>query len=35
MKPSDIPSHGLDVQIAASDPRVSAWVTANAGSGKT
>jgi ATP-dependent helicase/nuclease subunit A len=30
-----IPAHVLDVQRAASDPAVSAWVAANAGSGKT
>ncbi|MGE3897029.1 MAG: double-strand break repair helicase AddA [Variibacter sp.] len=35
MKPIDIPENVLGAQIAASDPRVSAWVTANAGSGKT
>ena len=31
----NIPDDVRGVQIAASDPRVSAWVTANAGSGKT
>src|ERR1043166_6166968 len=30
-----IPSELMRVQSAASDPRVSAWVAANAGSGKT
>jgi ATP-dependent helicase/nuclease subunit A len=30
-----VPSNVLDVQRAASDPAVSAWVAANAGSGKT
>ena len=33
--PRDIPSAVTNVQIAASDPDVSAWVAANAGSGKT
>jgi len=31
----DIPDAVREVQIAASDPRVSAWVAANAGAGKT
>jgi ATP-dependent helicase/nuclease subunit A len=35
MKPADIPEKVLADQIAASNPDVSAWVTANAGSGKT
>ena len=30
-----IPADVLDVQRAASDPAASAWVAANAGSGKT
>ena len=30
-----VPAHTLDRQKRASDPRVSAWVSANAGSGKT
>ncbi|MBZ0120178.1 MAG: UvrD-helicase domain-containing protein, partial [Sandaracinaceae bacterium] len=30
-----IPADVLDVQRATSDPTVSAWVSANAGSGKT
>src|SRR6185295_16366828 len=30
-----VPADVLDVQRAASDPAVSAWVAANAGSGKT
>ena len=30
-----VPASVLDVQRAASDPSVSAWVAANAGSGKT
>jgi ATP-dependent helicase/nuclease subunit A len=33
--PRTIPPDVLRVQIAASDPNVSAWVSANAGSGKT
>ena len=33
--PRKIPDSVRDVQIAASDPDVSAWVAANAGSGKT
>src|SRR5208283_704894 len=33
--PSDIPSDVRERQGAASDPDVSAWVAANAGSGKT
>ena len=33
--PRVIPDTVRDVQIAASDPEVSAWVAANAGSGKT
>lgn len=33
--PREIPHDVLDRQILASDPDVSAWVTANAGSGKT
>src|ERR1700730_17697710 len=33
--PRIIPSELMRVQIAASDPAVSAWVAANAGSGKT
>src|SRR2546421_6812085 len=33
--PRTIPSDVLARQIEASDPAVSAWVTANAGSGKT
>ena len=33
--PRIIPDTVRDVQIAASDPNVSAWVAANAGSGKT
>jgi ATP-dependent helicase/nuclease subunit A len=33
--PSDIPSDVRELQGAASDPDVSAWVAANAGSGKT
>jgi ATP-dependent helicase/nuclease subunit A len=34
-KPPGIPDALINVQIAASDPAVSAWVAANAGSGKT
>src|SRR4051795_13217804 len=34
-KPRDIPASVIDRQIAASDPTSSAWVAANAGSGKT
>ena len=30
-----VPADVLDVQRAASDPAASAWVAANAGSGKT
>src|SRR5713226_4973186 len=33
--PRIIPAELMRVQIAASDPAVSAWVAANAGSGKT
>jgi ATP-dependent helicase/nuclease subunit A len=33
--PAPIPHHVLEVQRQASDPSVSAWVAANAGSGKT
>src|ERR1043165_9132281 len=33
--PRIIPDSVLRLQIAASDPAVSAWVAANAGSGKT
>src|SRR3981189_1629844 len=33
--PRIIPDAVLRLQIAASDPAVSAWVSANAGSGKT
>src|ERR1700730_3866416 len=33
--PRIIPEAVLRLQIAASDPATSAWVTANAGSGKT
>ncbi len=33
--PRTIPPHVRDLQIAASDPNTSAWVAANAGSGKT
>ena len=33
--PRKIPDVVRDVQVAASDPGVSAWVAANAGSGKT
>src|SRR5918998_4419368 len=33
--PRIIPDAVREVQIAASDPAVSAWVSANAGSGKT
>src|ERR1700724_2959057 len=33
--PRTIPDAVLRLQIAASDPAVSAWVAANAGSGKT
>src|SRR5712691_12242395 len=33
--PRVIPAELMRVQIAASDPAVSAWVAANAGSGKT
>ena len=32
---NQIPADVLDVQRVASDPKVSAWVAANAGSGKT
>jgi ATP-dependent helicase/nuclease subunit A len=32
---ASIPESVLQVQLAASDPDVSAWVSANAGSGKT
>lgn len=35
MTAQNIPADVLDVQRAASDPAVSAWVAANAGSGKT
>jgi ATP-dependent helicase/nuclease subunit A len=35
MTARNIPADVLDVQRAASDPEVSAWVAANAGSGKT
>jgi ATP-dependent helicase/nuclease subunit A len=31
----EIPSHVLERQREASDPSASAWVSANAGSGKT
>src|SRR5438046_9089928 len=34
-KPRDIPAAVTDRQITASDPDRSAWVSANAGSGKT
>src|SRR5947208_4362469 len=34
-KPRDIPAAVTDRQITASDPDRSAWVAANAGSGKT
>ncbi len=34
-KPLKIPEHVLNEQFASSDPNVSAWVAANAGSGKT
>src|SRR3954467_6225899 len=34
-KPRAIPDSVIDRQIAASDPGSSAWVAANAGSGKT
>src|SRR5882672_9428791 len=34
-KPRDIPAAVIERQIAASDPETSAWVAANAGSGKT
>ena len=30
-----IPKQTLDAQILASNPKLSAWVSANAGSGKT
>ncbi len=33
--PSTVPADVIERQIAASDPNVSAWVSANAGSGKT
>src|SRR6266567_3680420 len=33
--PPDIPGEVLERQRAASDPALSAWVSANAGSGKT
>src|SRR6516225_9233933 len=33
--PRPIPRDVLEVQLAASDPSASAWVSANAGSGKT
>ncbi|HEY0224685.1 MAG TPA: double-strand break repair helicase AddA [Pseudolabrys sp.] len=33
--PRTIPDHVLDVQVSAADPDVSAFVSANAGSGKT
>src|SRR5215211_9542328 len=33
--PHPVPADVLNRQIAASDPLVSAWVAANAGSGKT
>ena len=35
IKPRAIPDAVIDRQIAASDPDRSAWVAANAGSGKT
>ena len=35
MTAASVPESVLEVQLAASDPDVSAWVSANAGSGKT
>ena len=35
MSPREIPQETRDLQTRASDPAVSAWVSANAGSGKT
>ena len=33
--PRNIPDHVLEVQVSAADPDTSAFVSANAGSGKT
>ena len=35
MSTRPIPKDTLNAQILASDPKLSAWVSANAGSGKT